>query len=109
MMRRRTTAPSCQMPSTGSSSRKQPVGWSWAIPGLAIESLGGQAPVHGLGTYNGMPWWFYARHEWASLSVGGNVYGDDPLLYADERVDESGGHRGGWLSSRQVEPLILRL
>ena len=61
------------------------------LPDISISTLGGNCPVQGEGTINGVPFYFRARWESWSLSIG-----EDPLARTAWRYE--GIHPdAGWL------------
>lgn len=60
--------------------QQDPEDWAFLtefIPGLKITSAGGMLPFQALGTLHGFPFYFRARHEWATLHL--SAPGTDPV------------------------------
>jgi hypothetical protein len=60
--------------------QQRPEDWEFLaefIPGLKITSAGGMLPFQALGTLHGFPFYFRARHEWATLHL--SAPGTDPV------------------------------
>ena len=60
--------------------QQDPADWGFLaefIPGLKITSAGGMMPFQALGTLHGLPFYFRARHEWATLHL--SAPGTDPV------------------------------
>lgn len=83
------------------------------VPDLVVEQLDGYVPIQGHGTYKGIEFYFRARYETATLSVGtydegGRVSSWMPRYQASMRVsdDEFGA---GWMSPDEVVAIFPTL
>lgn len=72
---------------------------------LKINSIGGNCPVQAEGTINGVPFYFRARHEHWSLSIG-----EDPIMRDDAWFYQEpwphGRFQAGWMSQEEARQCI---
>lgn len=74
---------------------------------LVITMIGGQCPMQAEGTINGKPFYFRARGEHWSFSVGdGDIHGDtDWYLSVRWSRDQFGA---GWMTEAQARAIIAQ-
>lgn len=73
-------------------------------PSLTISMIGGNCPVQGQGTIDGVPFYFRARGEHWSFSVG-----QDPVCHPDWILKEPYGDTpfaAGWMSEEEARAFI---
>jgi hypothetical protein len=77
---------------------------------LIITELGGNCPVQGYGTIDGVPFYFRARGEHWSMSIGGPDPVDIACGYADGwyKEEELGDepYAAGWMEEAEARRLI---
>lgn len=74
---------------------------------VKIDWLGGNCPVQAEGTINGKPFYFRARGEEWSLSIGGDdVVGDPDWYYEEPYGDEP--FMAGWMSDHEARVFIAK-
>lgn len=88
--------------------QQDPSDWKFLaefIPGLKITSAGGMAPFQALGTLHGYPFYFRARHEWATLQL--SAPGTDPVGW--EHIYYSSSEAPFFVDARVFCELMLKL
>ncbi len=69
-------------------------------PKIEIDYLGGQCPVQAEGKINGVPFYFRARGEHWSLSIGPN-----PVWHYSEAYGD-GPYDAGWMGHEEARQFI---
>lgn len=77
-----------------------------SVPELKIESLGGNCPVQGDGTIDGVPFYFRAQGQRWSMGIGGDVV-MAPEWKRSERWGEN-KFSAGWMSFNEAMAIIER-
>lgn len=72
---------------------------------IVIAWLGGNCPVQAEGTINGQPFYFRARGEHWSMSIGGADVIDQPEWYHEESFGD-GPYDASWMSEEEANKLI---
>ena len=76
--------------------------------GVELQSLGGNCPVQGLGTVDGLPFYFRARGEHWSFEVT-HEGGDPPFtdaIWRTEREYDGGEFAAGWMDRAEAVGFI---
>lgn len=73
--------------------------------GIVIESLDGNCPVQGEGSADGVPFYFRARGQRWSLSLGSVVPISNPVWYWEEAYGD-GPYDAGWMSEEEAVRFI---
>ncbi|MEP3616861.1 hypothetical protein [Parasphingorhabdus sp.] len=74
-------------------------------PNIVIDMIGGNCPVQAEGTIEGKPFYFRARGQHWSLSVGGQ----DPVINPDWSYEEAYGEGpfdAGWMSEEEARGFL---
>lgn len=74
---------------------------------LKIDWLGGKCPVQAEGTINGKPFYFRARGEEWSLSIGGEDVVCDPDWYYEEPYGDE-PFMAGWMPEDEARKFISK-
>lgn len=72
---------------------------------IVIDCIGGNCPVQAEGTIDGQPFYFRARGEHWSLSVGGADVIGDPAWYYEEEYP-GGPFAAGWMSQEEARKFL---
>lgn len=72
---------------------------------VIIECLGGNCPVQAEGTIDGIPFYFRARGEHWSMSIGGPDAVGQPEWYHEEEFGD-GPYDAGWMSEEDANKFI---
>lgn len=75
------------------------------MPDIIITSLGGNCPVQAEGTIDGKEFYFRARGERWSMSIGGSDVVGDPEWYYEEDYG-AGPFAAGWMSEDEARAFI---
>jgi hypothetical protein len=74
---------------------------------IKIDTIGGNCPVQAEGTINGKPFYFRARGQHWSLSIGGaDLIGNPEFSYAEKCGD--GPFTAGWITEDEARTFIDR-
>jgi hypothetical protein len=74
------------------------------MPEIKIDMLGGNCPVQAFGTVNGKPFYFRARGEHWSMSIGGVDCIGAPEWHYEEPFGT--WPEAGWMSEEQAEQFL---
>ncbi|HDA7126329.1 TPA: hypothetical protein O5T86_001262 [Staphylococcus aureus] len=74
-------------------------------PEISIGWIGGNCPVQAEGTINGEPFYFRARGERWSMSIGGDDVVGAPDWYHEEDFGET-AFAAGWMSESEARGFI---
>lgn len=72
--------------------------------GIEIEWIGGNCPVQSKGTVDGKPFYFRARGDSWSMSIGGEDVVAEPEWYYEE--DFGSWPEAGWMSEEEARTFI---
>lgn len=75
-------------------------------PTIVIDFLGGNCPVQAEGTVDGQPFYFRARGDHWSMSIGGSDVVGKPDWYYDEPYET--WPDAGWMSIKEAEAFLHR-
>lgn len=72
---------------------------------LVIDEIGGNCPVQAEGTIHGAPFYFRARGNHWSLSIGGDDIIGDPDWFHEEPWGD-GPYAAGWMTEAEARACI---
>lgn len=74
------------------------------MPSIKIETLGGNCPVQGEGQIDAKPFYFRARGNRWTLSIGGDPVGNPDWFYEEPYGDTP--FAAGWMSLEEAREFI---